>query len=303
MIRAASLLRVLLALLALGAVAAVGAQPLRIGVTLHPYYSWVANIVGDRAEIVPLIPSDADPHSYQIRPEDVARIRTLDVVVVNGLGHDEFAEPLLEAAGRRDIARIRPNEGVPQLRDANGGVNPHTFLSITSAAQQVANIAEALGRMDPANAGRYATASTEYRARLRGLLGAAVARLPEGDLSTIRIATVHDGYLYLLQDLGLTVAAVIQPRHGIEPSARQLADTVSRLKRNGIDILFAEADYGGGFAEVVARETGARVYKLSHVSAGPYRADAYERAMRANFDAVVEAVRAVYAQRHGERAK
>ncbi len=298
MIRAASLLRVLPALLLLSAVAAVGAQPLRIGVTLHPYYSWVANIVGERAEIVPLIPSDADPHSYQIRPEDVARIRTLDVVVVNGLGHDEFAEPMLEAAGRRDIVRIRPNEGVPQLRDAHGGVNPHTFLSITSATQQVANIAEALGRVDPANASHYAAASAQYRARLRGLLAAAVARLPEGDLSTIRIATVHDGYSYLLQDLGLTVAAVIQPRHGIEPSARQLADTVSRLKRNGIDILFAEADYGRGFAEVVARETGARVYQLSHVSAGPYRADTYERAMSANLDAVVEAVRAVYAQRH-----
>lgn len=295
--RAPGLLGALLALLVLGAVADAGAQPLRIGVTLHPYYSWVANIVGERAEIVPLIPSDADPHSYQIRPEDVARIRTLDVVVVNGLGHDEFAEPMLAAAGRQDIVRIRPNDGVPQLRDASGGVNPHTFLSITSAAQQVANIAEALGRIDPASAAYYAQASAAYRARLRALLAAAVARLPEGDPSAIRIATVHDGYAYLLQDLGLTVAAVIQPRHGIEPSARQLADTVSRLKRNGIDVLFAEADYGRGFADVVAKETGARVYQLSHVSAGPYRADTYERAMAANLDTVIEAVRAAAAKR------
>ena len=28
------------------------AAPLRIGVTLHPYYSFAANIVGDRAEVV-----------------------------------------------------------------------------------------------------------------------------------------------------------------------------------------------------------------------------------------------------------
>jgi len=127
-------------------------------------------------------------------------------------------------------------------------------------------------------------------------LAAAVARLPEGDLSTIRIATVHDGYSYLLEDLGLKVSAVIQPRHGIEPSARQLADTVSRLKRDGIHILFAEADYGRGFADVVAKETGARVYQLSHVSAGPYRADTYERAMGANLDTVGEAVRTAAAK-------
>ena len=34
-------------------------QRLKVGITLHPYYSFVANIVGDRAEIVPLIDADA----------------------------------------------------------------------------------------------------------------------------------------------------------------------------------------------------------------------------------------------------
>ena len=34
---------------------AEAAKRLRIGITLHPYYSYVANIVGDKAEVVPLI--------------------------------------------------------------------------------------------------------------------------------------------------------------------------------------------------------------------------------------------------------
>ncbi len=41
---------------------AVEAAGLRIGVTLHPYYSFVANIVGDRARLVPLI--DAGFRTY-----------------------------------------------------------------------------------------------------------------------------------------------------------------------------------------------------------------------------------------------
>ncbi|MDH3421062.1 MAG: ABC transporter substrate-binding protein, partial [Gammaproteobacteria bacterium] len=40
------------------------AAGLRVGITLHPYYSFVANIVGDRAEIIPLIGADANPHVY-----------------------------------------------------------------------------------------------------------------------------------------------------------------------------------------------------------------------------------------------
>ena len=41
------------------------AKRLRIGITLHPYYSYVANIVGDKAEVVPLIPAGFNPHAYE----------------------------------------------------------------------------------------------------------------------------------------------------------------------------------------------------------------------------------------------
>jgi len=39
---------------------------LRIGVTLHPYYSWAANIVGDTATVRPLIPPGSDPASGSV---------------------------------------------------------------------------------------------------------------------------------------------------------------------------------------------------------------------------------------------
>ncbi len=57
---------------------------LRIGITLHPYYSYVANIVGDKAEVVPLIPAGFNPHAYEPRAEDIKRISGLDVIVLNG---------------------------------------------------------------------------------------------------------------------------------------------------------------------------------------------------------------------------
>ena len=51
-----SLCQLSLALLALVSVPSLAQQEkLRIGITLHPYYSFVANIVGNLAEVVPLI--------------------------------------------------------------------------------------------------------------------------------------------------------------------------------------------------------------------------------------------------------
>ena len=62
------------------------AKPLRIGITLHPYYSYVSNIVGDKAEVVPLIPAGFNPHAYEPRAEDIKRIGMLDVIVLTGVG-------------------------------------------------------------------------------------------------------------------------------------------------------------------------------------------------------------------------
>ena len=77
----------------------VAAARVRIGITLHPYHAWVANIVEERADIVALIAADEDPHGYQIKAEDIAKMADLDVLVLNGLGHDEFAVDMLRAIG------------------------------------------------------------------------------------------------------------------------------------------------------------------------------------------------------------
>ena len=137
------LIRVLVLAVAAFGTHTAAAKTLKVGITLHPYYSFVANIVGDRAEIVPLIDADANPHGYAPQPADMIRITSMDVLVVNGIGHDSWAFEILDAAGMRDkLTLIYANDGVsliPVAGDPSGAkvVNPHTFISTTAAIQQV----------------------------------------------------------------------------------------------------------------------------------------------------------------------
>ena len=148
------------------AIAFAGTTPsvgkkLKIGVTLHPYYSFVANIVGDRAEVVALIPAQANPHNYQPQPDDITRARNIDVLVVNGIGHDEWAFQIIKAAGREATLPIIQANASVALIPISGGqdgakvVNPHTFVSTTAAIQQVFEITRRLGELDPDNAAVY----------------------------------------------------------------------------------------------------------------------------------------------------
>ena len=61
----------LAAIAVLGVCATVSAQPkptLKIGVTLHPYYSWTKNIVGDLPgyEVRSILPGEIDAGDYQL---------------------------------------------------------------------------------------------------------------------------------------------------------------------------------------------------------------------------------------------
>ena len=277
----------------------------RIGVTLHPYYSWVINIAGDTVEVVPVIPATSDPHSYQPRPEDLQKMTLIDALVVNGLGHDEFISPMLKATGREDLKIIDPHQGLPLIPvftetyafenekfgdQSKIAYNSHTYISITGSIQQIHTIARELGLLNPARADLYKQNAWAYAKRLRKMLGQALSKLNAADASNLRIATVHDGYAYLMQELGLEVIAVIQPRHGIEPTPRQLEDTIKRIRQEGVNILFAEVDYDKKYTDIIFQETGCRIYKLSHVSRGAYTPELFEQKIQENLDEIVKAV-------------
>lgn len=297
-----TLLRRCLALLLLiPAMALAGPQPsagkrLKVGVTLHPYYSFVANIVGDRADVVALIPAEANPHNYQPQPDDITRAMNIDVLVVNGIGHDEWAFEIIKAAGRRETLPIIQANASVALIPIGGDqgdvkvVNPHTFVSTTAAIQQVFEIARRLGELDPDNALTYRHNAMAYAARIRALRARFMTRFAALDLSTFRCATTHAGYDYMMQEFGVFVSAVIEPRHGVAPTARQLATTLDTIRKANVRVLFAEKNFSMDLAKPIEAATGVKVFALSHITGSTYSADEFEVAMRDNLETLAEAV-------------
>ena len=274
---------------------------LSIGVSLHPYYSWVKNIVGDTAKVTPLIPPGSDPHSYQPMPADLEHLQNLDVLIINGAGHDEFVQPMLKAVEHKKLKIINTSNGLPLLpshalkysfegENQKISYNSHTYIAITGAIQQIQMVARELGKLCPEQAKMYKKNARAYTKKLRKMLSDALVKIDTIDTNTLRIATVHDGYAYLFQELGIEVAAVVQPRHGVEPSARQLQDTIKRIKRAKVNILFTELDYKKKYVNIIFQETGCRIYSLSHISGGKYTKDFFEQAMQKNLNTITQAL-------------
>lgn len=264
--------------------------PLKVGVTLHPYYSWTANVVaGTDVEVRPILPGEVDAGSYQPRPEDIAKLADLDALVVNGIGHDDFIRGMVEASGNTHLTWIRPNESVPLLRAAHGdGVNSHTFLSFTNAIQQTYAIQRALAELRPELAETFRKNASAYVRRLRAEKARAAQALVEAKLN--RVVTVHDGYAYLMQEFGIEIADVVEPAHGLVPSAVELQAMIERIRKEGIRVVFSEESFPAALLGTLREETEARVYVIRHVASGAYTPDKFEQEMQANVDAIVQAL-------------
>ena len=270
---------------------------LRVGVTLQPYYSFVSNIVGDKMEVVPAIRGDIyDVHNYKARPEDIKKMATLNILVVNGIGHDEFIYGIVRSARMGGkIKIINANKGVSLMpvsgmRTKTRVMNPHSFISITSSIQQIYTIARELGQIDPANKAYYNKNAQAYAQKLRNMKAAAITKVNHLKNLNMRVATSHAGYDYLLSEFGLRVRAVIEPAHGVEPSASDIKAIIDTIKRDKIDVVFVDAQAPNKYSTTIQKATGVRVRTLSHMSKGPYTKDGFEKFMKYNLDSLTNAM-------------
>ncbi len=266
------------------------AAGLKIGVTLHPYYSWVSNVVaGTDVEVRSILPGEVDAGNYQPTPEDIRKLADLDAIVVNGVGHDDFVFDMIRASGNEKIVVVRPNDSVPLIRGANGStVNSHTFISFTNAIQQTYVIQKALTALRPDLAETFAKNATAYAKRLRVQKAKAAKQLAEAKVT--RVVTVHDGYSYLMQEFGIEIAGVVEPAHGLAPSAGELQEMVDLIRKEKVEVVFSEESFPQPLLEVLKEQGGARVYVISHIASGEYTPDKFETEMQKNVDAMVQAL-------------
>lgn len=281
-------------------VLAMAEEKLKIGITLLPYYSFVANIVKDRAEVIPIVKAEGfDSHTYQPKVEDIERASKVNAIVVNGVGHDEFVYKIIDAVDKKKKPIvINANKDVPLMPVAGTLGNEkimdsHTFISITAAIQQVHNITKELIKLDPKNKDFYLANSREYVKKLRKLKTDALKEVQDVNGTDVRVATFLGGYNYLLSEFGIDVKAVLEPTHGSQISMSSLQKMIEKIEKEKIDIIFGEKNYSDEYVSIIKNETGIEVRKLEHLTTGAYRADSFEKFIKVDLDEVVSAIKYV----------
>ena len=74
----------------------------------------VANVGGDRVEVITLVGPDGDAHVFQPAPADAQAVEGAQVIVANGLGFEGWMDRLIEASGAQ-AALVTAADGVTPI--------------------------------------------------------------------------------------------------------------------------------------------------------------------------------------------
>lgn len=282
-----------------------GSGEMKVVASFYPMYIAAENVIGDVEGVT--LETLTDPktgclHDYQLTPEDMIRLSSADLFVINGGGIEGFVEEVAENC--QGLSIVTASEGISyrksedgaeeeihkaeeEHRHDHGDINAHVWMDVSLYEKEVENIANALAEKDPAHEEEYHANAEAYREKLEALRER--LNVLKEKAAGKRIIIFHDAFAYFADAFGLDVAHIINMDENTSLSANEVSEIVELVRAEKIDMLFAEEQYGTKLADAVSRETDASVYVLDSLVTGEDDPDSYIRGMEENLTRLEQA--------------
>lgn len=254
---------------------------LRVVATTADLAAVAEAVGGDRVEVVALALPTQDPHFVDARPHLALDLSRADLLITVGLELEIGWLPTLQlgarnpkiqqgAPGYLDCSTLIDKLDVPTAKvdrsmgDIHPGGNPHYMLDPRRVAAVAAGIAQRMSQLDPAHAADYQRGATTFKQQL----DQALARWQKAasSLRGARVLAYHKSLSYLADWLGLQIVEHIEPKPGIPPNPRHIAQVLGVARAQGVKLIVQEAWHPRATAEMLAERAGVR---LAVIPGGP----------------------------------
>jgi len=254
----------------LGGGAAGAAEKIKVVATFSVIGDMVSNVAGDKVDLVTLVGPAGDTELFKPSLADGKNVAEARIVFMNDL-NDEFEpwlEPLLKrvkfngakiVVSRGAKTHTSTEERAPRSKSGEEEIDQHAWLDPKNGIIYVRNIANALGKNDPANAAEYRARADAYIKELQALDAWAKAEISALPAAKRRVLASHDSLQYLAKTYGITLLSINGWTNNSEPSAAELARLTQQIRQENIHALFLDSITDPRAMQQVAKETGASI--------------------------------------------
>lgn len=258
----------------------------------------VARIGGNRVNVHALVPRGADVHTFDPAPADAQAISTAKLIVMNGLGLDDWLTGVVRDAGATNTPLLKLGDSLPGVDlitadpGEGGGTNPHLWMDVKYARGYASLIAAQLAAVDPEGKPTYDANLAAYDAELASLDGWIRQQFASLPPDSRRIVSFHDAFPYFARAYGLEIIGVIVPAPGQDPSAGEIAALIQAIRDSHVKAVLSEAQFDDRLVRTIADETGAKIVSdLYDDSLGDPPIDSYVEMMKWDTDQLTQALK------------
>lgn len=242
-----------------------------ITVSIAPFGYFVSEIAGEDFIINVMVPSGANPHSYEPYPDQISRLSRSVAYISDGyLGFEmawldrfyEINKTMLKLSVGDRIEPIVPVHDQGEEISHTEGADPHYWVSPKCALIIAESVKDLLCELNP-------DAKEKYEKNYSDLVGKinevdVKARTLFSEVKGMPFMIYHPNLAYLARDYGLVEIAV--EAEGKEPSPSQLKELIDRAARENINTIFIQKEYDTRYARVIADEIGGEIKIIDPLS-------------------------------------
>jgi ABC-type Zn uptake system ZnuABC Zn-binding protein ZnuA len=228
------------------------------------------NVAGDRVKVDSLLPLGVDPHAYQPRPADAAKVAESTMLILNGANYEQVIQPILDNAGGQRLV-IDASKGLTP-RSATGAsdqgaADPHFWLDPNLVIKYVENIRDGLSTADPEGASIYRANAEAYIKQLKDLDTWIQSQVDTLTPEKKDLVTNHEVLGYFADRYKFNIVGEVIPSLSSEasPSAQEMTVLVEKIRSSNAMAIFLDAMDNPKLAEQVAKEAGIKVINDLHL--------------------------------------
>lgn len=276
-------------------------KKLKVVTSFYPVYIAALNIVDDiqNVELTNLTePQTGCLHDYQLTPNDMIKLESADILIINGGGMESFIEDIVNQYPNLNIINSTDNidflkqEGYSHFESNehnHSDNNAHVWISIDRYIKQINNIKNGLIKYDKRNETNYIKNSDTYISKLESLKIQMQQEMR--DIKARDIIIFHDSFAYLADEFNLNIKYTVMMEDETSLSAKEVAEIIGKIKEDNIKVLFTEEQYSNQIAKSIASETDSNVYILDSGVSGNIDKDSYIKAMKKNLEVMKGALK------------
>lgn len=239
---------------------------LQVVTSFYPLYFFAQQIGGDRAEVVNLVPSGAEPHDYELTAQDMARVEKSDLIILNGGGLEAWGDRIAKNVGMKGTVIVVAGDGLLTRETTEGGLattDPHVWLDPVLAKKMTEKIALGFEAVDSENADFYRGNASRLLEQLDDLDAAYRSRLHT--CAEKNIITSHAAFGYVAAEYGFNQVSIAGLSPDAEPSPSELARIAQFAKTNNVRYIFFESLVSPKLSQTIATEVGAGTLVLNPI--------------------------------------